>query len=238
MCTDPRQQLVEQGFAIIDKCYDESALARIIEIIDKADQAKANFRNSGDLFAVRHFLMELPESIPHIFNGELKELIQQVSGKKQFVIKSIYFDKPERSNWYVPYHQDLKIEVDRKIEIGGFSHWTLKQGRFSVQPSLDILDNILTIRIHLDDTDAENGALKVIPRSHRKGIYRPETIDWQQEEEVICAVPKGGLMLMKPLLVHSSSRATNQKRRRVIHIECTDLGLPCGLEWAEKQLIF
>ena len=74
----------------------------------------------------------------------------------------------------------------------------------------------------------------VIPASHQKGIYRPETIDWQNEQEEICPVKKGGVMVMKPLLLHSSNRTTNQQRRRVIHIEFASLELPEPLKWAER----
>jgi len=100
---------------------------------------------------------------------------------------------------------------------------------------LNILENIYTIRIHLDDTDENNGALKVIPKSHRKGIYRPETIDWTVEAEEICNVGKGGIMIMKPLTLHGSNRTTNGKRRRVIHIEFSDIELPETLQWSEKM---
>jgi ectoine hydroxylase-related dioxygenase (phytanoyl-CoA dioxygenase family) len=134
------------------------------------------------------------------------------------VVKSIYFDKPEQSNWFVAYHQDLTISVDRKLSLEGFGPWTVKQDQFAVQPPFEVLEKGFTIRIHLDDTDQHNGALNVIPKSHLKGIYRPETIDWTSEKEVSCAVPAGGIMIMKPLLLHSSARTTNGKRRRVIHI--------------------
>lgn len=155
-------------------------------------------------------------------------------GENYFTVKSIYFDKPEKSNWYVAYHQDLTISVDKKAELKNFGPWTSKQNQFAVQPPLDILENIFTIRIHLDDTDENNGALKVVPTSHAKGIYRPETINWNVETENICSVGKGGIMVMKPLLLHSSIRTTNGKKRRVIHIEFSDKELPNELSWSEK----
>ncbi|WP_353050506.1 phytanoyl-CoA dioxygenase family protein [Chryseobacterium sp. ISL-6] len=99
---------------------------------------------------------------------------------------------------------------------------------------MDILENIYTIRIHLDDTDEHNGALKVVPKSHAKGIYRPETINWGIETEENCKVKKGGIMIMKPLLLHGSNRTTNSKKRRVIHIEFSDKELPEELQWSER----
>jgi ectoine hydroxylase-related dioxygenase (phytanoyl-CoA dioxygenase family) len=155
-------------------------------------------------------------------------------GDKYFTVKSIYFDKPQSSNWYVSYHQDLTISVDKKVEVDGFGFWTTKHNQFSVQPTLDILQNIVTIRIHLDYTDENNGALKVVSKSHRQGIYRPETIDWTKEKEEVCSVEKGGVMLMKPLLLHSSGRTTNNQQRRVIHIEFSNIELPKELNWSER----
>ncbi|MEI9955286.1 MAG: phytanoyl-CoA dioxygenase family protein [Ferruginibacter sp.] len=101
-------------------------------------------------------------------------------------------------NWFVSYHQDLTISVDKKITLEGFGPWATKQNQFSVQPPLQILEDNFTIRIHLDNTDENNGALKVIPGSHLKKVYRPETIDWTIEKEAVCKVNKGGVMIMKP----------------------------------------
>lgn len=164
-------------------------------------------------------------------------MIKFLFGENCFLVKSIYFDKPEKSNWFVSYHQDLTISVDKKLEIEGFGPYTVKQNQFAVQPPLDILERNFTIRVHLDDTDENNGALKVIPHSHHKGIYRPETIDWAVEKEVSCNVQAGGLMIMKPLLLHSSSRTTNNQKRRVIHLEFSDQTLPLDLNWAEYSKI-
>lgn len=124
-----------------------------------------------------------------------------------------------------------------KLELDNFGPWTTKQNQFAVQPPLDILENIFTIRIHLDDTDENNGALKVVPTSHAKGIYRPETIDWSVETEEICKVDRGGIMIMKPLILHGSNRTTNGKKRRVIHIEFSDRELPEPLNWSERMVI-
>lgn len=142
---------------------------------------------------------------------------------------------PEASNWWVAYHQDLTISVDKKIDIPGFGPWTIKQDQFAVQPPLHILKDNFTVRIHLDDTDEENGALNIIPKSHLKGIYRPETINWQMETQQACCVKRGGVMLMKPLLLHASKRTTNNRKRRVVHIEFSRSSLPDGLKWTEFQ---
>lgn len=229
-----KSEIEELGFTTIENIYSTEEVQKIIETINQVDTSKDTFRKSSDLFAIRQFLKEVPETQNLIFNESLKKVISEIFGKNYFVIKSIYFDKPETSNWYVSYHQDLTISVDKKIELDNFKFWTTKQNQFAVQPPIEILENIYTIRIHLDDTDENNGALKVIEKSHLKKVYRPENIDWTTEKETTCNIKKGGIMIMKPLTLHSSSRTTNNKKRRVIHIEFSDTNLPYELNWSEK----
>ncbi len=225
----------ENGFTVINNIFSEEEIETISEAIQNIDTSKETFRKSEDLFAIRQFLKEVPYVKDLVFNEDLKTIIKEIFGENYFAVKSIYFDKPEKSNWYVAYHQDLTISVDKKIDLENFGPWTTKQNQFAVQPPLDILENIFTIRIHLDETDENNGALKVVPKSNAKGIYRPETIDWSVETENICNVEKGGIMIMKPLLLHGSNRTTNGKKRRVIHIEFSDKELPEVLNWSERM---
>ncbi len=229
-----KNEILDNGFTTLCNIYSTDEIESILAIINQTNTSKETFRKSSDLFAIRQFLKEIPETIDLIFNDKLNSTISQLFGQGYFVVKSIYFDKPETSNWYVPYHQDLTISVDKRLEIENFGNWTVKQNQFAVQPPIDILENNFTIRIHLDDTDEHNGALKVVPKSHLKKIYKPETINCSEETETTCKVDKGGIMIMKPLLLHSSSRTTNNKKRRVIHIEFSNQELPKGLNWSEK----
>ncbi|MEO5645829.1 MAG: phytanoyl-CoA dioxygenase family protein [Bacteroidia bacterium] len=227
-------EIAENGFTTLDDIYSDQEIEQILLTIDQADNNKETFRKSADIFAIRQFLKEIPATIDLVFNDNLKNVVRQLFGYNYFVVKSIYFDKPETSNWYVSYHQDLTISVDKKVELENFGPWTTKQNQFAVQPPLEIMENIYTIRIHLDDTDENNGALRVIPKSHLKKVYRPETINWTKEKKTTCNVKKGGIMIMKPLILHSSSRTTNNKKRRVIHIEFTNKELPTAIKWAER----
>jgi ectoine hydroxylase-related dioxygenase (phytanoyl-CoA dioxygenase family) len=121
------------------------------------------------------------------------------------------------------------------MEKEGFVNWSIKQGQPTVQPPREILENIYTVRIHLDDCDETNGALRVIPNSHQKGVISMK--DFRLEyypEPITCAVPKGGVMLMKPLILHASNKSTSERNRRVIHLEFSDIDLTDGMEWREK----
>jgi ectoine hydroxylase-related dioxygenase (phytanoyl-CoA dioxygenase family) len=232
--TKSKQEITEKGFTVIEQVFPNSDIEAIINTIEQADTSKDTFRKTADLFAIRQFLKEIPQVHSLIFTEQLNTIINTLFSNDYFVVKSIYFDKPGESNWFVAYHQDLTISVDKKVEVKGFGPWSVKQNQYAVQPPITILESNFTIRIHLDDTDEKNGALRVIPGSHLKGIYRPETIDWSKETEVSCNVAKGAIMVMRPLLLHASSRTTNNKKRRVIHIEFSNQKLPESLCWSES----
>lgn len=231
-----KQNIIDNGFTVINYVFTTDEVEKIVAMINQADTSDPAFRKSSDLFAIRQFLKEVPAAQQLIFSDKLNSLIRQLFGQDYFVTKSIYFDKPEQSNWFVAYHQDLTISVDKRIDIEGYESWTVKQNQFAVQPPIDILEDNFTIRIHLDDTDENNGALKVIPKSHLKGIYRPETTNRDTETEIVCTVKKDGVMIMRPLLLHASGRTTNNNKRRVIHIEFSNRQLPEPLKWSEKLM--
>ena len=233
-------EINSEGFTIINDIYSENEIGKLISLIENSTENKtknATFRKSQDLFAIRQFHKEIPETLPYIFNDNLKGIVESNFGKGYFITKSIYFDKPEKSNWFVAYHQDLTISVNKKTETANFENWTVKQNQFAVQPPKEILEDNFTIRIHLDKTTKDNGALKVINNSHSKGILRIENMDFEKEKETMCEVEKGGIMIMKPLLFHASNKTTNNERRRVIHIELSKQKLPEDLEWSEKTIL-
>jgi ectoine hydroxylase-related dioxygenase (phytanoyl-CoA dioxygenase family) len=235
--TKHQEDILNKGFTCIENVFTDDDIINLAFEIDKADRSNSTFRKTDDLFAIRQFLKEVPAVGKVIFNQSLKEVIRQLFGSDYFVVKSIYFDKPEKSNWFVAWHQDLTISVNKRVEIKDYGPWTVKQNQFAVQPPLKVLEDNFTIRIHLDHTNENNGALKVIPGSHLKGVYRPENINWEKETENICCVKVGGVMIMKPLLLHSSNRTTDNRRRRVIHIEFSKSELPTEINWSEKLSI-
>lgn len=148
-------------------------------------------------------------------------------------VRAIYFDKTPESNWMVAWHQDLTLAVLTKIEVPGFGPWSIKDGVAHVQPPAHLLEEMLTVRLHLDDCDQSNGALRVIPGSHRSGRLSAEAIEKLRSEEpaLSCCVAAGDALLMRPLLLHSSGRSQTSSHRRVVHIEYASFALPRGLEW-------
>ena len=220
---------------MLPQLYTAPEVAALLSCLQSAPAASPNVRRSQDVFAIRNLLSEIPALWPLLDTPALRELLGELFPTGCHLTKGIYFDKPAGSNWLVAWHQDLMINVDRRADLPGFGPWTAKAGWVAVQPPAVVLENTVTLRLHLDDCDATNGALKVVPGSHQRGVVPAETIATQTATAAVCAVPAGGAMLMKPLLLHASNRSTSDRPRRVIHLEFSAAELPEGLAWRERR---
>ncbi len=227
-----RENITENGFAIVENIFTEKEIHNIVKIIENKKAISQNFKMEQELFAIRCFLNEFPELKEILLNANLIKLISKL-GENYKVVKSIYFDKPIKANWTVNWHQDLTISVKEKIQTEGFINWLPKENYFSVQPNQKYLDNIITIRIHLDDCTQANGALNVLPKNFQEIIAIKNLPDNFFQNLKVCEVAKGGVLIMKPLIWHSSKRTENSQKRRVIHLEFSNLELPKPLVWAE-----
>lgn len=161
------------------------------------------------------------------------QLVENQCGGDPFPVRVIYFNKSPSANWFVGWHQDLTIAVGERRDVPGFSSWSVKGGVTHVQPPASVLEDMVTLRLHFDDADESNGALHVLPGTHRLGRLGDGQIESLRGEidEVICCARAGDVMLMRPLLLHSSARSECERERRVLHIEYASQDLPRGLQW-------
>jgi ectoine hydroxylase-related dioxygenase (phytanoyl-CoA dioxygenase family) len=229
-------KLNEDGFEIlasffpIDRC---SALANGLSLLH--DEQKKTSKNR--LGGLRN-LLRISSEINELANSRaFKDIFKHRLNKDLFPVRALFFDKTPDTNWQVPWHQDLTIAVAEKIEVPEFEAWSVKEEIIHVQPPCKILEGMATLRLHLDNCDKNNGALKVIPRSHTEGKLDAVRIkEWTSKEKIaVCEVSNGGALLMRPLLLHSSSPSKNPSHRRVLHIEYASNELPGGLKWFERQ---
>jgi len=185
----------------------------------------------------RQLMQRVPEVAALAKSAKVSELLTGLLGGAPFPVRSIFFDKTPEANWLVPWHQDISIAVKERADLPGYGPWSTKEGVPHVQPPVELLETMVTLRLHLDDCDESNGALKVIPGSHRLGRVDAGSIaqSRSKREEVTCSAHAGDALLMRPLLLHASSEATAPNHRRVIHLEYAACQLPVGLEWAEAQ---
>ena len=165
----------------------------------------------------------------------IRSLAGAVLGDGCFAVRAVFFDKVPGANWKLGWHQDSVISVRERIDAPGFVAWSLKAGVLQVQPPAEILSEMLAVRVHLDDCGELNGPLRVLPGSHAHGWLDEEIAAWKRNvAEVTCRVRSGGVVVMRPLLIHASPAASRPHHRRVIHIEFAREDLPDGLEWNSR----
>src|SRR5262249_42817551 len=147
-------------------------------------------------------------------------------------------DKSRAANWRVAVDQVLSMAAAERREAPGFTGGSVKEGVVHVQPPPKILEAMLSVRLHLDDCGDENGPLRVLPGSHRHGRLTSAEAERLEREgsAFVCRVRQGGVLLMRPLLLHASARAIRPTHRRVLHLEYASDPLPHGLRWAVTTL--
>ena len=167
-------------------------------------------------------------------SSEFIGLAESLLGSKPSIVRVIFFDKTPDKNWLVTWHQDKTIALNKKAVVSGWGPWSVKDNTHHVQPSLEVLNQMVTFRLHLDEANENNGCLKVIPRSHELGILSQQELTEavNNQEPYLCEANEGDLLLMKPHILHSSSKSIKPGHRRVVHVEYSNYQLPENLSWA------
>ena len=225
--------IAQDGFAVIESVVDIATLQVLEKELARVDGIGS--QRAGQAFGIRNLMNAVPSTRTLANSDSLRSLVEPILGNSARVVRGIYFDKHTDANWKVTWHQDLTIAVREKIELDGFSAWSLKAGIIHVQPPLSVLANMLTLRLHLDHTGESNGALRVLPGTHRLGRLDAHQIQAckQKQPPITCSVSRGGILAMRPLLLHSSLPSLNPTHRRVLHFEYATVDLPAGLHWFE-----
>jgi ectoine hydroxylase-related dioxygenase (phytanoyl-CoA dioxygenase family) len=148
-------------------------------------------------------------------------------------VQCTLFEKSRTRNWLVSLHQDLSIPVAARVNHPTLTGWSEKQDATYVQPPLGVLEDLVAVRVHIDPCGPDDGPLKVVPGSHVLGLVSAEAglAIRNDRTEVACPAPRGAALVMRPLLLHASSKATGHSRRRVLHFLYGPRELPHGLRW-------
>lgn len=183
--------------------------------------------------AARHFKFS-NELLEHLVSqNTFSRLSQLLVGVPAYLCRVIAFDKTPAANWFVPWHQDRSIAVRERVEVEGYECWTRKDGHHHVEPPVEILEGMVTLRVHLDDSGEDSGPLEVIPGSHSCGRLERPNIEKvvATGDGHVCLARRGDILAMRPLLVHRSKRASRPGSRRVLHLEYSTQKLPTALQW-------
>jgi len=196
-------------------------------------QSEHAVKHGLETYALRNVLNAIPSVQNAAGAPRLVDTVHALLGTGARPVRAILFDKTDKVNWNLVWHQDLTIAVFERREAVGYGPWSVKNGIPHVQPPIGVLEKMVAARIHLDDCGIENGALRVIPQTHQFGRLEPDEIKKYRENEghVICIANKGDVLFMRPLILHCSKKASKPEHRRVLHIEFAAVELPNGLKW-------
>lgn len=216
------------GFAVFKAVVPTRQIERLTDTVERArtEQAAPGLRN----------LLNRCSTLKTFANSSVAfRIAAEILGVTPLPVRAILFDKTPASNWYVTWHQDLSIPVKNKVDSEGYGPWSTKDGILHVQPPALILEQMVSLRIHLDACSEANGAIKFIAGSHRAGILDPDQLGHLRDNHVavVCPAERGDIIAMRPLILHSSSIAQAPDHRRVLHLEYAGTSLPSGMEWAE-----
>jgi ectoine hydroxylase-related dioxygenase (phytanoyl-CoA dioxygenase family) len=208
-----RPNISNDGYAILPQVLTSEEIDHLLSDLEgsAAHRSKAG---------VRH-LMSNPAVEKLAKDHRMVGLARCVLGDDAFPFKATLFDKSPDANWLITWHQDTALPLRNKHETPGWGPWSVKEGMTYAHAPTKALEQVVALRLHLDDSDQANGPLRVIPASHRRGVlsdHQVETIAGQTEYAT-CLVKQGGVIVMRPLIIHASSKSQSDKPRRVLHIE-------------------
>jgi len=206
---------VREGFAI------EPAVISPGECDTLADTISSSFesRRAG----IRHLMQD--ESVRTIASDDrLLAIAKRFLGSVAVPYRATLFEKSGRANWLVVWHQDTALPLEQRFSSPNWGPWSTKEGINYAHAPSSALERVIALRLHLDASSSSNGPLRVIPGSHLMGVLDDGAVfdHARKNESVECTVPIGGVIAMRPLIIHASSKAKVDAPRRVLHIEYAD----------------
>jgi phytanoyl-CoA dioxygenase PhyH len=216
-----------RGFWIEDNVLSDRECDDLIDAVPPSLQGRSRA-------GARH-LMSIPAIGVAAKDERLLQIARRGLGDGAVPFRATLFDKSSRANWLVVWHQDTALPLESRIDSKEWGPWSLKAGILYGHAPAWALSRVLALRISLDSSTGDNGPLRVIPGSHLAGVLSDDEILGlaRTQETIEALVPRGGVLAMRPLLVHSSSKTRCDEPRRVLHIEYGDaLDLGPGLRLA------
>lgn len=224
LCADAVEQA---GFAVFPNILEKAEIEQTIHTLEQASLKRSRA-------GVRH-LMSNPSVAQLAHDQRLLRIATEILDREAIPFRATLFDKSEKANWLVVWHQDTALPLCDRKEMKGWGPWSTKDGVNYAHAPTSALEQVVALRVHFDDSTKQNGPLRVLPGTHRLGVLTDDDVSRLSEENlaVDCLAPKGAIVAMRPLLIHSSSKAQNDSPRRVLHIEyASSTTIGDGLELA------
>ena len=203
--------IADSGYWIEEPVLSPTECAAITSALHSSNRSRAGIRH----------LMTNPAVCAVASDRRLVAIAQKALGPQAVPFRATLFEKSGQANWLVAWHQDTALPLASSFEASGWGPWSLKVGILYAHAPASVLSRIVALRLHLDMSTSENGPLRVVPGSHAAGVLTDgEVFEYVRRQDYIeCLVEQGGVLAMRPLVIHSSSKARSTDPRRVLHIE-------------------
>lgn len=227
--------LERDGYMLLTGAVEGESIERLRDVFRNvfAEESRSVLARSsrGHVYAARNLIDSIPEVVEVWQTGTMANLLHSQLGDTFGLVRALFFDKPPERTWSLPWHKDTSIAVQQnELPSTCFSRATLKAGVPHVIAPDEVLKQMLTLRIHLDEVTDENGPLRVIPGSH----VSSDSEGVGAENAVTIFANAGDILAMRPLISHSSgsSREGTKRHRRILHLEfASSDSLPDGYQW-------
>jgi ectoine hydroxylase-related dioxygenase (phytanoyl-CoA dioxygenase family) len=210
---DVSRTIGTHGFAIIPSVLASSEISPLLDALSDLEDRRSRA-------GIRHVLSQPAVSaIAH--DVRIREIAGAALGYPATPFRATLFDKSPDSNWLIAWHQDTALPLLDKVETPGWGPWSVKDGIIYAHAPTSALVQVVALRLHLDDSTEQNGPLRVLPGTHVRGVLTDEQVEELAKQSLpfTCLVAKGGVLAMRPLLIHASSKSQVESSRRVLHIE-------------------
>jgi len=207
---------VSAGFSVHPAVFAPAEISTLATSLESTvlERTRAGARHLMGIAAVRR-LAEDPR---------LLAIARNFLGSEACPFRATLFDKSPDANWLVAWHQDTALPIEARVDVAGWGSWSEKQGILYAHAPAIVLERVVALRVHLDHSTEDNGPLRVIPGSHLDGVLTDAEVGVRaaRASSVTCLVSRGGVVAMRPLVIHASSKAKAPLARRVLHIEYAD----------------
>ena len=163
-----RAAVEKNGFEIVSDLFN---LEEISSIGRELDSTSLRRTRAG----IRH-LMSNSDVAATARDHRLLEIACETLGGEAFPFRATLFDKSPDANWLVVWHQDTALQVRHQLDALRWGPWSMKEGIPYAHAPADVLSSVLALRVHLDDSTADNGPLKVLPGTHSLGLLDDDRI--------------------------------------------------------------
>jgi hypothetical protein len=218
---------VDEGYQVFDGIFSVSEMRDVREQLSgvPVDRTRAGARH----------VLRLPVARQLADDSRMLGVARKFVGTGAAPFRATLFDKSPQANWLVAWHQDTALPLRRRFASEEWGPWSTKGGLLYAHAPAWMLEQVVALRVSLDDSSLSNGPLRVLPNTHRLGVLTDAQIKKlvRETRAVDCVASSGGVVAMRPLTVHASSKATIPQPRRVLHIEyAAELKLGADIELA------